>query len=130
VSDRVSAIPVAKIGKNAINGANKGLLFTLPRSLVSHLIPPIAITTAIYRKLSEGLSIIYPIPTPTSEDSIYFFGTAAEKDAPNGARLPRTAPLETSKPHTKYIAFVKIVAVKSFTGITALLLTALLISIF
>lgn len=58
VLTNVSTIPVARIGRNATSGAKSALFFTLFISLVSHLIPPIATTTAMYLKLSEGVSKI------------------------------------------------------------------------
>ena len=40
-------------------------------------------------------------------------GTAAANDAPNGARLPRTAPRDTKIPQSRQPAFVSIFRIKS-----------------
>ena len=40
-----------------------------------------------------------------SDGSSLFFGTAAAYEAPNGAILPKTAPLVISVPHAQYNIF-------------------------
>ena len=61
-----STTPVAAMGIKEAR-AGKILVFAIFKSFKTHLIPPIPITTAIYRKLSAGEEKVYPTSEPIRE---------------------------------------------------------------